>query len=454
MRVRNYIYLLILVTVWIVHVAAAEEIKLLPAITSQDRILILAPHPDDESIATGGIIQSAVKIGAKGKIVCFTNGDHNQWAFIADTKRIPLRQKEFIYLGEMRRKETISAMAFLGIRRSDIIFLGYPDDGTLEIFTKYWNTAKPFETLLTRISKVPYQEALSPNAPYIGKSVLKDLETVITDFKPTRIFVSHPADGNRDHQALYLFLRVALWDLEGKIPQPQVYPYLIHMRNWPLPKGYHPELALDPLEEQTREISWQRSLLTLAEVSTKYQAITYYKTQFRRHLYPFVRKNELFGDYQIIKLQKSVATETSWYKMAISAVTAKYQLENGQYQEKNISGLAYVRQDDKLLIRLSLKRKLDKDFGVSVYLLGYTKKTEFARMPKLRIALGIMGMRILDKNQPVVVPDAWVKFEGLTAIITVPLKALGNPEYIFSAAHSRTGDFRFDEIAWRIIELE
>ena len=43
-----------------------------------------------------------------------------------------------------------------------------------------------------------------------GATTLADLKQVLTDFKPTKVFVSHPADTNPDHESYYLFLRTAL----------------------------------------------------------------------------------------------------------------------------------------------------------------------------------------------------------------------------------------------------
>ncbi|MDE1886478.1 MAG: PIG-L family deacetylase, partial [Xanthomonadaceae bacterium] len=37
--------------------------------TPTDRILIVAPHPDDESIATGGLIQAARAGGAAVRVI-------------------------------------------------------------------------------------------------------------------------------------------------------------------------------------------------------------------------------------------------------------------------------------------------------------------------------------------------------------------------------------------------
>ncbi|MHB8276233.1 MAG: PIG-L family deacetylase, partial [Candidatus Humimicrobiaceae bacterium] len=50
-------------------------------ISSDDKILILAPHPDDEAISSAGIIQKALSAGAKIRIVYLTNGEYNQGSY-------------------------------------------------------------------------------------------------------------------------------------------------------------------------------------------------------------------------------------------------------------------------------------------------------------------------------------------------------------------------------------
>jgi LmbE family N-acetylglucosaminyl deacetylase len=87
-----------------------------------ERILILAPHPDDESIACAGIIQKALEAGAQVRVVYLTNGDHNELAFIVYEKRITLRQGEFVHLGKLRQQESIKAMKFLGLSEKDLCF--------------------------------------------------------------------------------------------------------------------------------------------------------------------------------------------------------------------------------------------------------------------------------------------------------------------------------------------
>jgi hypothetical protein len=49
-------------------------------LNGKDRLLVLAPHPDDESLATGGLIQRATRQGLPVKVVFLTNGQNNPWA--------------------------------------------------------------------------------------------------------------------------------------------------------------------------------------------------------------------------------------------------------------------------------------------------------------------------------------------------------------------------------------
>ncbi|MGO9610231.1 MAG: PIG-L deacetylase family protein, partial [Verrucomicrobiia bacterium] len=52
-----------------------------PTLTPDDRIIIFAPHPDDESIGCGGIIQQALALKVPVRIVWLTYGDNNEWSF-------------------------------------------------------------------------------------------------------------------------------------------------------------------------------------------------------------------------------------------------------------------------------------------------------------------------------------------------------------------------------------
>ena len=46
---------------------------------ASDRLLVFAPHPDDETIATGELIQLAIAAGVAVRVVFATDGDNNPW---------------------------------------------------------------------------------------------------------------------------------------------------------------------------------------------------------------------------------------------------------------------------------------------------------------------------------------------------------------------------------------
>src|SRR5579863_8424317 len=56
-------------------VARAPGLPLMTPLTARDRVLIVAPHPDDESLCCAGLIQQALAAGAQVGVVWVTAGD-------------------------------------------------------------------------------------------------------------------------------------------------------------------------------------------------------------------------------------------------------------------------------------------------------------------------------------------------------------------------------------------
>jgi LmbE family N-acetylglucosaminyl deacetylase len=413
---------------------------------NNERILILAPHPDDESIACAGIIQKALNAGAQVRVVYLTNGDHNEFAFIVYEKRITLRQGAFIYMGKLRQKESTKAMKSLGLSEKNLVFLGYPDYGTFEIFCKYWLTAstvtpKPFRDRLTRISSVPYKESPSYGAKYYGENILSDLTKQILDYHPDKIFVSHPADVNVDHKALYLFLQVALSDLETRITKPEIYPYLVHCVGWPKPRYYHPELELYPSNEFIgSQLNWFRSDLSLEELNKKYRSILFYKSQTQSsafYLFSFARKNELFSNYPELKLKPPVTLENQ------QAVAIQDQ-----------SPISYTVEDNYFVVRLDKPEKFSSRFGVMFYIFGYSQSTPFAQMPKIRIITRGKEYKVFSSKDRVTNSGILLDFEKSSSILKIPLKFLGQPDYVLTALKVYHGNLPIDVAAFRKVKIK
>ena len=269
------------------------------ALQETDRILVLVPHPDDEVLGTGGVLHEAVRRGLPLRVVFLTNGDSNEWSFLAYRKRPVLMPGGALAMGAIRHQEALAAASALGVSSQDLTFLGYPDYGTLDIWRSHWGLSPPDRGRLTRARAVPYPTAFRPGAPFKGEEILADLETILRGLKPTQIFVSHPADHHPDHAALYLFTRVALWDLQGEVAAT-VHPFLVHYPGWPRPlQGINPGEELLPPARLLAGFRWQSREVDPDAVAAKRLALAAHRTQYgysASRLLPFVRPNELYGD--------------------------------------------------------------------------------------------------------------------------------------------------------------
>lgn len=438
-----------------------EYEKNLEFIKKEDRILILAPHPDDEAIACAGIIQHALKVGAKLKIAYLTNGDHNELAFIVYEKRIVFRQGAFIHMGELRKKEAVKAMKLLGIPESELIFMGYPDFGTLRILSQYWQTSVPFRDILTHISSVPYKDDLSYGAPYVGESILNDLEKIIREYKPNKIFVSHPQDTNPDHKALYLFLQVALADLNREMRPPKIYPYLVHCPGWPKPRDYHPSLSLNPPDQfLSSDIKWSVFNLDPAQVANKYDAILCYRSQTASaafYLLSFARRNEIFGDNPVIRLDKAASAKekgisffgfTGMYKDCNAA-----SLESSACFIDSDDEVGYAVADGNLLIRIKKLKKLNINFNFQFLIFGYNSKIPFASMPKIRIVTWHKRLKVFDKGKVIDSGSLKVDLDSQALTLQVPLRLLGDPQFVLISVRGSANTLPYKSTGFRKIEI-
>ena len=122
-------------------------------------------------------------------------------------------------------------------------------------------------------------------------SMQVDAETVIAAVKPTIVLVPSIHDGHPDHRAAARFATEALRGANVSLRR-----WMVHGgEEWPLPKGWHVGLPLEP-PPRGKHLAWERLDLTPAQVSTKAAAIKCYRSQMEligRFLGAFARKNEL-----------------------------------------------------------------------------------------------------------------------------------------------------------------
>ena len=420
--------------------AAESTLKFTP----EDKVLLVAPHPDDEVLGAGGMLQSAKAAGARIKVVYLTNGESNEVSALFYQKRPLLLRSDFLKNGRMRKNEAVETMALLGLGAGELVFLGYPDGGTLNIWIKYWGHSKAFRSLFTRINKVPYEDEFSYGHLYKGDDIVRDFEKVLLSFQPTHIFVTAPFDLNLDHQAAYLYLETARLNVEEQlIPAPQVHLYLVHAHRWPDPKKYLPEKPL-PVPHHIdwgEEVRWETYPLTKEQTEKKEEFILRYKSQIsykKNFLLSFARANEIFFDYPRERLLPEPASEDP---LTFPESTAK----NGD--------VIYRLIGQELWLEVPLTNALDEMGVLSTYVFSYRKDFLFSDMPKLAFKLFGNKMLVYDAFHPIYDPSIVYKLDKARLWIRIPLAYLKNPDVLFVSTRNTKEELSLDFGSWKELEI-
>jgi len=451
-----FLILLVWMQSFLQEPAVAGEQPATIAFTPGDRVMILAPHPDDEVLACGGVIQHCVATGIPVRVVFLTYGDDNELSFMAYRRHPVLSTKSVLKMGLVRRDEAITAARTLGLNQTNLVFLGYPDFGTLRIWYAHWGSEPPLRGFLTAAKAVPYKSAFRPGSAFKGEEILKDLSAIIRDFKPTRIFVSHPADHNPDHQALYLFTRIALWNLETEL-KPEIYPYLVHFRNWPKQKDDDPEFYLSPPPSLSDDIEWQNVLLQHKQVERKIEALEAHKSQCKyasRFLHSFARPNELFGDFASLPPPGPQIEAGGNIHESHSSVMPPDELNEEERSEfVGIQARHMEVEGSDLLTTMDFTRPMGRTVGATLYVSGYRTNRPFGRMPKVRIRIGETSVSTFDQKTRLPEDSVSVSRSAGRITVRIPLDTLGNPEQIITSVQTYIGPVPLDWAPWRTLKI-
>jgi len=280
-------------------------VSLIPSPEKGEKIVIFAPHEDDETLGCAGYIQQAVSVGAQVRVVLITNGEYSELSVVLFEETRPRGPDVFIKLGYMRQAETLNAMRYLGLSKESVTFLGYPNQFINQMWSpEHWLPSNPVRSIRTQSTSSPYSDSLTPGAVYCGESLLDDVERVLLQEQPDIIITVNPNDIHVDHWPAYAFVQFALEELAARgetfTDQCMVYTYIIHTTHWPVPRKYRPFKNLDPPAALAEggETDWHALPLTLGQTLDKRKAITLYRTQggsIDPLLSSFARANELFG---------------------------------------------------------------------------------------------------------------------------------------------------------------
>lgn len=269
--------------------------------TAMDSVLVIAPHCDDETLGCGGLLSSASAQGSRVQVVVMTNGDGFSAAARLKAAVRRLSAERYTQLGDIRQRETLSALRTLGVDDRNVMFLGYPDGGLAKLWLQNWDYANLFTSRYTKAESSPYPSSFTLNAPYCGRAVVDDLCQIIAEFSPSLVFMPHPNDAHPDHWATFALATAALHRLasQGKLdPGVRTFTYIIHRGDWPVPRLGMLHWRLDP-PSTLRHMPFEWIYLPLHDdtVLQKRRAVLEYRSQvaiMRMYMLSFVRQNELF----------------------------------------------------------------------------------------------------------------------------------------------------------------
>lgn len=205
----------------------------IPELRESDRVMVLAPHPDDETLGAGIALQQAIAAGAAVRVVFATAGEANPWPQRWIERRWHLNADDRQRWGARRSEEARDALSRLGVDPAAAVFMGWPDGGILPLL----------------ISD--------------GDRVIAQLGSLLAAFQPTRVILPCIRDQHPDHSALNLIARAALLGMDEQ-RNPLLLEFLLHAHR-------KARAALD----------WHQAAADTALPSFKLAALEAHNTQLR-----------------------------------------------------------------------------------------------------------------------------------------------------------------------------
>jgi len=150
------------------------------ALPARPRVIVFAPHPDDETIAVGGLLFRLALARVPLRVVFVTNGDGYTRAIEEDLDVKRPTDADYVALGELRQHEALAALAHLGVARRSVRFLGFPDGGLAELWRAHWLRTHPYTSPYTKESSPPDAEGVG----FDGQDLTSVVCGILCDFVP------------------------------------------------------------------------------------------------------------------------------------------------------------------------------------------------------------------------------------------------------------------------------
>ncbi|HZT78504.1 MAG TPA: PIG-L family deacetylase [Vicinamibacterales bacterium] len=269
-------------------------------VTADTRLLVVAPHPDDETLGAGGLMQRVREAGGRVHVVYLTDGDGYPEGVQFEGHVESPTANDYRGYGRRRRAEARAALNALKLGRYSYTFLGFPDGGLCRLTRQYWSEHRgAYRSPYTRLDRPPKGEVVVPNSEYRGEDLTQELARIIGDYQPTIVLVPRREDQHADHCAAWYFVADALHDVKRVHPDftTDLLNYIIHWNSWPFEDEEDRHLPTPP-GLRGGASGWIEFRLTPAEQRAKRDALRRYVTQehvMSWFLDGFARANEVFS---------------------------------------------------------------------------------------------------------------------------------------------------------------
>lgn len=446
----------------LVNLISTNGISLTPlnyssvSLEGHKRLLVLAPHCDDETLGAGDLIQAAIRDGIEVHVVILTNGDGYLFATMEDFHRIYPRSADFIRMGYMRQQESLKALQLLGVPAENVTFLSYPDRGTPAMWNDHWLHSNPYRSPYSGYNHSPYTITYDPEANFSGEDLSKDLRSILSTYQPDLIVYPDPFDVHPDHWGLSAFTRLALSQVEAEITdyKPDALTYLVHRPDFPEPRGLHPDASLQPPPALIDlNLDWQRLDASPEQSNTKLAAVNAYRSQLsllRELLFSFVRKNELFGKVTPVNLPDlgsgNPVDPSTWQAPDGKAITPVQQDPVKDVISRDVFGSAD-------LVGLFAARTADNQLAICAQVRGKAQSNLIYTLRVNAFGTDSEVHHVARNNRPL---PGWHRtlLSGNYACDEIRIAELGNPNMLFVGANvEQLGVGILDQTAWQQVNL-
>lgn len=274
-----------------------------------ERLLVLAPHPDDETLSSAGLVSQVMAKGGSVREVVVTAGDAYVDAVQLETGKTKPSRRDYIRFGEIRLQESRRAARLIGKGFIHLDLLGFSDGAIYPDLVAHWLRAKPLQSDFTGFSKVAYRVATDRGVAQDGEDLLNELVAIMRETKPTLIAFPDVMENDSDHAALGMFalLAVRQWLEQESMAtvNPRLLAYLIHWQHgwptgsdWGVPLDWSDQPLHLPSDLPLRGHNRVCIDLNSQQIQLKRSALAEYKTQQRimpDFLSAFVRNTECFS---------------------------------------------------------------------------------------------------------------------------------------------------------------